>query len=350
MKFNLSILVSFGLILSCAGRPPDEAEFFRAACWDRWIAVEQSDHLVSTGKDGWLFFGPELRHIGLGIFWGPAAAEISRATRPEHADPLPAIVDFRNQLIELGIELLLVPVPPKAMVYPEMISNEVSLTAVESNRLDPYHQAFYDLLRDRGIAVLDLLPSFIEARGDSNGPLYCRTDTHWSSNGCVIAAREIRAELVRRGWLEPSSLSEIVHEWRFMEIGGDLWKALGEQTTKERLRARFVGLASSAGSTPIPPDRSSSVVLLGDSYDLVFHDGDDMHARGAGLPDQLALELGRPMDLVAVRGSGATPARINLMRRARADGAHLAGKKLVIWCFGAREFTESSGWQKVPLL
>ena len=72
-----------------------------------------------------------------------------------------------------------------------------------------------------------------------------------------------------------------------------------------------------------------------------------MHARGAGLPDQLALELGFAVDLVGVRGSGATPARINLARRK--DG--LAGKKLVVWTFGARELSEAAqGWAKVPVV
>jgi len=67
------------------------------------------------------------------------------------------------------------------------------------------------------------------------------------------------------------------------------------------------------------------------------------------LPDQLALELGFAVDLVAVRGSGATPARINLYRNGRADAGYLKGKKLVIWCFAAREFTESQGWRLVPV-
>jgi hypothetical protein len=74
-----------------------------------------------------------------------------------------------------------------------------------------------------------------------------------------------------------------------------------------------------------------------------------MYARGAGLPDQLAMELGIPVDLVAVRGSGATPSRINLFRRWQANSDYYAGKKLVIWCLSAREFTESTGWRKVPI-
>lgn len=37
------------------------------------------------------------------------------------------------------------------------------------------------------------------------------------------------------------------------------------------------------------------------------------------------------------------------MRRARRDPDYLPEKKIVIWCFGAREFTEADGWRKVPL-
>ncbi len=118
----------------------------------------------------------------------------------------------------------------------------------------------------------------------------------------------------------------------------------------ETLSLRFVGVKKNGVLQPLEPDRASPVLLLGDSHSLIFHAGGDMPARGAGLPDQLALELGFPVDLVAVRGSGATPARATLLRLARADPEYLAGKKLVVWCFGAREFTESTGWAKVPVV
>lgn len=74
-----------------------------------------------------------------------------------------------------------------------------------------------------------------------------------------------------------------------------------------------------------------------------------MQAVGAGLADQLALELGTSIDVLGVRGSGATPSRINLYRRIQADPDYLTDKKLVIWCLSAREFTEASGWCPVPL-
>ncbi len=112
------------------------------------------------------------------------------------------------------------------------------------------------------------------------------------------------------------------------------------------LRLRRV---STANGLLVEPDRQSPVVLLGDSHCLVFHAGADLLASASGLPDQLALELGFPVDLVAVRGSGATAARINLLRRAQSDSAYWSGKRWVVWCFGAREFTEAEGWRSLPV-
>ncbi len=57
-----------------------------------------------------------------------------------------------------------------------------------------------------------------------------------------------------------------------------------------------------------------------------------MHAVGAGLPDQLALELGQPVELVAVRGSSATPARVNLYRRAARNPDYWRNRRWVVWC------------------
>jgi len=100
---------------------------------------------------------------------------------------------------------------------------------------------------------------------------------------------------------------------------------------------------------PVQPDAGSPILLLADSHGLVFHLGEDMHARGAGLADQLAMEFSIPVECLAVRGSGATPARISLYRKQRRIDGYLASKKALIWCFAAREFTESSGWRKVPV-
>ena len=111
-----------------------------------------------------------------------------------------------------------------------------------------------------------------------------------------------------------------------------------------------MGTRTSNGLKPVDPNPNSPVILMADSHGLIFHVGGDMLASGAGLADQLALEMGFAVDLIAVRGSGATPARVNLYRRAKRKG-YLAKKKVLIWCIAAREFTESvDGWGKVPVL
>jgi alginate O-acetyltransferase complex protein AlgJ len=166
----------------------------------------------------------------------------------------------------------------------------------------------------------------------------------------VRAAQRVAADITERPWLKAMPKLKLHTERRRVEINGDLGQALPGPKMLETLSLRFVGVQENGRLTPVEPNPASPVILLGDSHDLVFHGGGDMHAQGAGLADQLASELGIAVDLIAVRGSGATPARVNLLRRARGRADYLAGKRLVIWCFSAREFTESSGWAKVPVV
>ena len=327
---------------------PNASDAFAAQCAAMAATAEQSDAFAVAGRDGWSFLAAELRHVGAGRFWGADAALASRAAKPGWADPLPAILDFKAQLDQAGIELLLVPVPPKAIVYPDVLPGtmpapEASGTAV--TRFDSAAREFYGLLKDKGVRVLDLGDTFIAARADDGDgrQVYCRTDTHWSSRACEIAARLIREQVGDADWL-PSGANPFQTQETTIDITGDLVKSAGG--AGETLRVRLV----QPGAGDEAEDRASPVLLLGDSHCLVFHSGGDMLATGAGLADQLAAELGMAVDLLGVRGSGATSARISLMRRVRADADYLGRKKLVIWCFAAREFTQSSGWRLVPVV
>ena len=114
--------------------------------------AERQQTNVVAGKEGWLFFTPELRHLSVEQFWGDAAKKVSQASNPEFADPLPAIIDFNTQLDGAGIELIFVPIPAKATIYPEMISEHGVTTA----RTDIQHQKFYDILRKQGVNVSGL--------------------------------------------------------------------------------------------------------------------------------------------------------------------------------------------------
>ena len=296
------------------------------------------------GRKGWFFFLPELQHLVAGPFWGENAKKVSNISNPDYADPLPAILDFKAQLDSVNIDLLLVPVPAKAAIYPEMLvtGTDMPIKRTELISLFSQHRQFYRLLRQKGVQVLDLTEVFLDHR--SKYQVYCRQDTHWSSHACLLAAKEIGRTIGNPDWRKravnqtPYRLSTVQ-----VEIVGDLGVSLSPASDKEVLTITVV---SQDNGTTIKPWRKSPVLLLGDSHNLVFHAGGDMYVQGAGLADHLAHQLGFPVDLVAVRGSGATPARLSLFRRRD----NLAGKRLVIWCFTVREFTEGQGWRKVPVI
>jgi alginate O-acetyltransferase complex protein AlgJ len=326
----------------------DDAESVRRFLDDlskQTAASEKASQSALKGRDGWLFFVPELRALSIGPFWGEQAVRVSRAAKPEYADPLPAIVDLNEQLQNAGIELLVVPVPAKAAIYPEAVSSAIMSAPTGPPRVDMQHREFYKLLKDRGVAVLDLLPNFLEHRYDAEGPPFCRTDTHWSGRGVALAAKAVADHVAERAWLKGIPKSALSAESRKVEITGDLARMLDENNpAKETLPLTFIG--AGAALAPLETARDSPVLLMGDSHTLIFHDP-ELFARGAGLPDHLARHLGFSVDLIGVRGSGATTTRIELLRRKD----NLKGKKLVVWCFSFREFTESpTGWRKVTVI
>ena len=354
----IAIVLLLSAAFATADAPPDPKLLaaFRAECAAKSKAALDEARMAVPGKDGWLFYAPELRHLAAERFWGDAAATANPNAPPDQADPIPAIVDFKKQLEAAGVELLLVPVPPKALIYPEAATNAVPAGKGAAPRLDPQHVAFYELLRKEGVKVVDLVPDYLKRKTDKPADaLYCKGDTHWSGHGLEAAAARIADEVKGRPWLKDVKKGRLESEVREIEMQGDLSGSLGDRNSpKEKLRLRFVGTrggAAAAGGAlePAIPDPASPVLLLGDSHLLVFHAGGDMHAQGAGLADQLALAWGFPVDLVGVRGSGATPARIDLLRQSRADPDYHKNKKLVIWCFSAREFSEAPAWQKVPI-
>ena len=322
----------------------DPAQQFRTKLSAKVQLLEAQNTAAVAGSDGWLFLTAELRFLSAGRFWADDAVAVSRSHKPDSADPLPAILDFNKQLKERGIKLLVVPVPPKAAIYPEEILPELAISGEETLT---YLSRFYDELRANGVEVVDLAPRYFEFRSKKRDALFCKTDSHWSGLGCVLAAQAM-AQIVRAKLPEQPSESHYVSDWVSSLFDGDLGGLLGADAPKIAPGQILVrSVRDKATGKNVEPDSNSSVLLLGDSFTLVFH---EFYAANAGLLDQLALELGFAPDLIGTRGSGATPVRVSLYRRASKDPGYLAKKKIIIWCFTSREFTEAAqGWQKVPI-
>ncbi len=317
---------------------------FRREIGQRAQAAEKANIGALGGVENWLFLTNELRFLVQGPFWGEIAAKVSRSRKPETADPIPAIVDFQHQLEARGITLLIMPVPPKASVYPEKIAPAVALAPADTA---PYLRAFLDELRGLGVNVIDLSEVFLQNRESDHGPVFCKTDSHWSGFGCVIAAQAIAAQMPKNLAANPAR-REFDSTWKDIAIAGDLNALIGssgQKTGPENVAVRIV--AEKGSGAGVQPDLNSPVLLMGDSHTLVFH---EFLAERAGLVDQLAHELGFAPDLIGTRGSGATAVRLSLYRKSNADAGYLAKKKVIVWCFAAREFTEADqGWVQQPV-
>lgn len=312
----------------------------------RALAAKNDTGSVVEGVDGWLFFKEELEHLGAGRFWGEAAGAASRAKDKSSADPLPAILDYNKILAERGITLYLMPVPPKALVYPDKLSaNLASLDTTAPTEELALYREFYGQLAAGGVKVIDLLPTLLEKR--DKAPLYCRTDTHYSGAGLNLFAKAAGEAIKKEPWYAEVTKKQYLQSPQKVAIRGDLTQMAGGKGPAEELELTVV--TAKDDGRQVESDLNSPVILLGDSHALVFQAGGDLHAKGAGLFDHLSAELGFAVDLQGVRGSGVTPARIKLFQRAKQDGGYLTGKKALVWCFAAREFTGTGGWRKIPV-
>lgn len=304
------------------------------------LAAKPAEAKVVSGADGFLYLPSEVSFLSKGPFWGAEAAKASAAKNSAWADPLPAIVDFNDKLKARGIELIVVPVPTKATIY----GHKLGLPAPAAT--DPL-PTFLEVLRGKGVDVLDLTEAMQKAA--TKAPMHCTTDTHWSPQAIELAAETIYTQLKGKPWAVAKDTYKT--ETQTIDYGGDL-VGLADDPSIPPESFTVNRVLTSEGQV-VPEDTSSPVLVIGDSHTLFCHDP-QMVTDGAGLSDHLALRFGFPVDLTGIRGSASTAVRqqmlLDQIRSAKNGKDYLGSKKAVIWCFAAREFTESiGGWRQMPI-
>lgn len=286
---------------------------------------------VRGNNEDWFFVVKELRHLATGNFWEKSWEEVA----VNKSDPLPYLVEFHNMLAERGVQLVLAPVPTKAATYPEGLIKGYEPGAGPS--ISPY----LDLLKEAGLSVVDIQPELRRfAAMDAGNPVFCRQDAHLSPLGIELLSKSIAERC--RSLVEEGTHDYDIGEAAILEILGDQvegseWEG---KIPRETTSIRYV---SSNGEKGIESSSKSPVLLLGDSHTLVFHSGESsgMHCKGGGVADHLSFLLKQPVDLIGVRGSGMVQARKQLFYHATAQPDYWAGKKVVVWVFSVREFTQS---------
>ena len=308
---------------------------------------------VYLGRGDWLFYRPEIEDLtGPGFLTARQLAHRAASgnawTSPPQPDPVQAIVQFHAQLAAHGIDLILLPVPSKASVHAEHFAHAFAQdTPVLHNHS---YRAFVRALQAKGIRVFDpteQLATFTRTHGVS---AYLATDTHWTPAAMESIAVALAKEL--RPLLPPApAAAAFRRETATVTNLGDLGKMLklpddSRWPAPETVEIHPVRPAVGGAAGAIDP--AADVLLLGDSFANIYTLGSMGWGTSAGLAEHLALALNRPVDAIRRNDAGAHATREMLALELTSGCNRLAGKKVVVWEFAARELAQGD-WKLLDL-
>ncbi len=290
------------------------------------------------GQTDWFFYRPGVQYLTEPYYKDIEPFQL------EADDPVAVIADFARQLKSRGIDLLVVPVPGKASIYPDCLEK----SALADKRLTAHASRLHAELHSQGIDTLNLHPLLQAGRvkaDQQNTPLYMRSDTHWTGHGIALAARAMAERVRQIDQIESTQsyrrqLVEVVRrgdiprmtQIPFQQILFRDETTQAYQVTKEK------------SAEPYQDDPNSPILFLGDSFARVFQTDSP---RAAGIIANLAFELGLPLDSIVNDGGASTLVRQKLAQQTQ---ERLQGKRLVIWAFVERDLRFGMrGWQTIEL-
>lgn len=214
----------------------------------RYLLLGEGRRGVVVGKDGWLFSDEEFR--------GAADAELGIGESVRQIAAVAA--DLRAK----GSRLVLVPLPAKNDIYRDHVG-DTRFSDMSAAR----YRDFVAALAAAGIDRVDSRATLIAARKD--GPVFLRTDTHWTPLG----ARAVADEAARQTGAAPDGTFRLSDDAP-KAVEGDLVRLV-----TGGVFARLVGLdgetvvpqeAEDAAAAPIGDlfgdDARFPIVLVGTSY------------------------------------------------------------------------------------
>ena len=322
------------------------------------------------GRPGWLFYRPDVEYAIGPPFLDPKQIAKRSQNNKIRADPIPAILDFRDQLKARGIELVIFPVPVKPVVDGEMLSANAKAGEALQN---PSFAEFKARLEKEGVRVFDSTSTLmdykkagvgvvaikgkpireglsygdvlIEKQDGADTPLYLKTDTHWRPETMHFVAEALAR------FIEPGVAPGYPHEIRDRSVSalGDIalmLKLPPDQTTFSPQKVMIQQIV--IGNSPWRATPSADVLLLGDSFSNIFSLEGMGWGESAGFAEHLSYALGKPIDAI-LRNSDASFATREILSRELARGHdRLAGKKTVVWELAARELS-SGNWKLLPM-
>jgi len=306
----------------------------------RWDLFRDAGSKALVGKDDWLFYAPDIQYLARpslddSRFYQGRFDTIFKGRRVFLEDPTIAIVDFRNQLKAMGIELLVVPVPTKASIHPYLLNPQ--LRQIPSSPT----LVLIDRLRRAGVPTVDLFHPML---AHSAHPLYLRQDTHWNPDGVSIAANVISDTIKQR--IAPPS---VPYHFTLHDTAISRWGDIAEMTKLPRRHEIWgnqkiqISKVVDTQGHPYHDASGARILWLGDSYSRIYQ----TDAPGsAGIIARVAQRLEEPLQSIVNDGGASIKVRETLARHPE----RLRGVKLVVWEFVERDIRfGEGGWRPVNL-
>lgn len=303
--------------------------------WQFVLLHDAGDKAV-TGKDGWLFFKPGIHYI-------TERADKVDTTQSTWQDSLTAIIDFKHKLQARGIQLIALPVPGKASVYPNKLTSRISQQALMTET-----KLLIQSLKENNIEVIDLHTLFQSKMNENNTAalnLYLMQDTHWTPEGMSLAAKHVAEKVVQLQWTQKGS-----HRFEArpnqIQRHGDILTMLELPALKKIYEPEIINclqIYDVEKQQYYRDDPESDVLILGDSFLRIYETDEPL---AAGFASHLAYALQKPVTSIVNDGGASTLVRQELNRKPHL----LKNKRVVIWEFVERDIRYGAeGWQKINL-
>jgi alginate O-acetyltransferase complex protein AlgJ len=245
------------------------------------------------------------------------------------AKSVQAIKEYRDQLKEQKINLVVALIPPKALVFADKVSKKASppKSGGVPLRCDPSIEQLAEALEKAGVNVADLTQEFLLARED-NGGLFAKASDTMTPQGARVAAERIARAVGMRGTAGFIAKEDTVQGGN--ELGGN----------PVALSVRQIYDPQGVGPVPLPKT-GGSVLMITDGNGIAWA------RERSSLAEQLSFELQTTVSVM--EGENARNAqRLSIMRQASTSKNPLRSTKCIVWCFESTALA-SGDWQKIPL-
>lgn len=290
------------------------------------------------GRDGWLFYRSDIDSL----ISSKSISSILQHNSEYHSNVLDTIIDFKRQLEERNIALIVMPTPIKPSIHPDKFSKRLH------NPDAPIQNTLYGRLIEKllfnGVLVYDPTLTLFEAAKKETQ--YLKTDTHWKPEAMERVAKQL-GTIISENVLFVDEPDAVYTKTAIEKTNiGDIATMLNLDENhflfpKEHVTTHVIQTQS--GET-WKPERNAETLFLGDSFSNIYSLGWLGWGESAGLVEHLSLELSRPVDKIVINAGGAFATRLTLSK----EPERLAGKRVVVYQFASRELFLGS-WQKFQI-